>query len=215
MTDEATRDQQLREVLEELTAGRLLTDEAFDRVKNLQDAAVADAAADASGYSTRRTIPKTPGGGIVAGLIMLIFGGILGCVGGFFAYKSIRFELYGKQVEGQVIRMVHGGGKGNGSKPVVAYKVDGKPFEVEGSISSSPPTYKQGDRAIVYYTPADPSDAQIAGFVERWLFPTVFGGIGSIVSIVGLTMFLGGLLRTLFGSTPTTYDPERDRFTAE
>jgi hypothetical protein len=215
MTDEATRDQQLREVLEELTAGRLLTDEAFDRVKNLQNAAVADAAADASGYSTRRTISKTPGGGIVAGLIMLIFGGILGCVGGFMAYKSIRFELYGKQVEGQVIRMVHGGGKGKGSKPVVAYKVDGKPFEVEGSISSSPPTYKQGDRAIVYYTPADPSDAQIAGFVERWLFPTVFGGIGSIVSIVGLTMFLGGLLRTLFGSTPRTYDPERDRFTAE
>lgn len=215
MADRATRDRQLREVLEELSAGRLLTDQAFDQVKHLQDAAVADAATGTWSSSTRHTIPKTPGGGIVAGLIMLIFGGILSCVGGFLGYKSICFELYGKQVEGQVIRMVHGGGKGKGSKPVVAYKVDGKPFEVEGSISSSPPTYKQGDRAIVYYTPADPSDAQIAGFVERWLFPTVFGGIGSIVSLVGMTMFLGGLLRTLFGSTPSTYDPERERFTAE
>lgn len=215
MTDRTTRDRQLREVLEELSAGRLLTDEAFDRVKSLQDAAVADASADTWGSSTRPPTPKTPGGGIVAGLIMLLVGGILGCVGGFFASKSIRFELYGKQVEGQVIRMVHGGGKGKGSKPVVAYKVDGKPLEVEGSISSSPPAYKQGDRAIVYYNPADPSDAQIGGFVERWLFPTVFGGIGSIVSIVGMTMFLGGLLRTLFGSTPSTHDPERDRFTAD
>jgi hypothetical protein len=214
MTDEATRDQQLREVLEDLSAGRLLTGEAFDQVKKLQGAAVAEAVVDTSGSFTRRTIAKTPGGGIVAGLMMLIFGGIFGCVGGFFAFESVRFELHGKQVEGQVIRMVHGGGNGNGSRPVVAYKVDGKPFEVEGSISSSPPAYKQGDKAIVYYIPADPSDAQIAGFVERWLFPAVFGGIGSLVSIVGMTMFFGGLLRKLFGSPPSTADPGRDRFSA-
>jgi hypothetical protein len=215
MSDQATRDHQLREVLEELSAGRLLTGEAFDQVKKLQRAAVAEASADTPGLFTRRTITKTPGGGIVAGLVMLMFGGIFAGVGGFFAATSIRFELHGKQVEGQVVRMVHGGGKGKGSRPVVAYKVDGKPFEVEGSISASPPAYKPGDKAIVYYTPADPSDAQIGGFVERWLFPVIFGGIGSLVFVAGMTMFLGGLLRRLSGSPPSTADPDGERFAAE
>lgn len=210
MTDEATRDRHLREVLEELSAGRLLPDEAFDHVKKLQDAAVADA----SGLFTPRTITKQRGGGLVAGLVMLLVGGVFGCIGGFHALKSIRFELHGEQVEGQVVRMVHGGGKGKGSRPVVAYKVDGKPFEIEGSISSNPPAYKQGDRATVYYTPADPSDAQIGGFVERWLFPTVFGGLGSMVSIVGMAMFFGGLLRRRFSSPLSTADPEGTRFPA-
>jgi hypothetical protein len=213
MTDQATRDRQLREVLEELSAGRLMTGEAFTQVKKLQDAAVAEAAVESPGFATRRTIKKTPGGGIVAGLILLVIGGIFGGVGGFFGHKSIRFELQGKQVEGKVVRMIHGGGKSKGSKPVVAYQVDGKTHEIEGSISSSPPAYKQGDKATVYYNPADPSDAQIGGFVERWLFPTIFGGIGGIVFIVGLAMFFGGLLRKLFGSPLNTADLEGSRFT--
>ncbi len=193
MADESA-DDKLRSVLQELASGRLLVDEALVQVKKLRPAA-------GSQLGSSVVVKKQSKGGlIIAGLILTVIGGIFGTVGGVFGYKTWRFERMGHKVEGEVVRMQHGGGKSKGSKPVVAYVVSGKQYETVGTISSSPPAWKVGEKATVYYNPDDPTDAQISGFVERWLFPVIFGGIGGLVASVGLVLLLTGVVRKLFGS---------------
>lgn len=193
MADESA-DDKLRSVLQELASGRLLVDEALVQVTRLRPAA-------GSHLGSAVVVKKQSKGGlIIAGLILTVIGGIFGTVGGVFGYKTWRFEQMGHKVEGEVVRMQHGGGKSKGSKPVVAYVVSGKQYETVGTISSSPPAWKVGEKATVYYNPDDPTDAQISGFVERWLFPVIFGGIGGVVASVGLVLLLTGVVRKLFGS---------------
>ena len=204
MADESA-DDNLRAVLQELASGRLLVDEALVQVKKLRPVA-------SSQFGTSVVVKKQSKSGlIIVGLILTLFGGVFGSVGGVFAYKTWRFERMGHKVDGEVFRMVHDGGKNHGSKPVVAYVVNGKRFEIVGSISSSPPAWKVGEKATVYYNPDDPTDAQISGFVERWLFPVIFGGIGGVVASVGITLLLTGFIRKLFGSF-TTEALENARF---
>lgn len=193
MADE-TADDKLRAVLQELSSGRLLVDEALVQIKRLRPAP------SATFGSTVVTKKQSKGGLIIAGLILTIIGGIFATVGGVFGYKTLRFEQMGHKVEGEVVRMVHGGGKSKGSKPVVAYVVGGKRYETEGTVSSSPPAWKVGEKATVYYNPDDPTEAQISGFVERWLFPVIFGGIGGVVALVGGTLLFTGIVRKIFGA---------------
>lgn len=82
--------------------------------------------------------------------------------------------------------MVHGGGSGNHTKPVVEYVVDGRRYEITGIISSSPSAYSVRDKAVVHYIPDDPADAQVSSFVERWLFLLIFGGLGVTLGCVAL-----------------------------
>ncbi len=193
MADESA-DDKLRSVLQELASGRLLVDEALVQVKRLRPAA------DVGFASSVVRKKQSKSGLMIAGLILTLIGGIFAAVGGAFGYKTLRFEQMGHKVEGEVVRMQHGGGKSKGSKPVVAYVVSGKQYETVGTISSSPPAWKVGEKATVYYNPDDPTDAQISGFVERWLFPVIFGGIGGVVASVGLVLLLTGVVRKLFGS---------------
>ena len=204
MADDSA-DDKLRTVLQELASGRLLVDEALVQVKKLRPAA-------GSQLGSSVVVKKQSKGGlIIAGLILTVIGSIFGTVGGVFGYKTWRFERMGHKVEGEVIQMVHGGGKNKGAKPVVKYVVGGKQYEIVGTISSSPPAWKVGERPTVYYNPEDPKDAQISGFVERWLFPVIFGGIGGVVASVGLVLLLTGFVRKLFGSF-TTEALENARF---
>lgn len=189
-----TADDKLRAVLQELSSGRLLVDEALVQIKRLRPAP------SATFGSTVVTKKQSRGGLIIAGLILTIIGGIFATVGGVFGYKTLRFEQMGHKVEGEVVRMVHGGGKSKGSKPVVAYLVGGKRYETEGTVGSSPPAWKVGEKATVYYNPDDPTEAQISGFVERWLFPVIFGGIGGVVALVGGILLLTGIVRNIFGA---------------
>ncbi|MBA4018786.1 MAG: hypothetical protein C0483_16585 [Pirellula sp.] len=189
-------DDKLRAVLQELASGRLLVDEALVQVKRLQPARSAN-------FGASVTTKKSKGGLIIAGLILTLFGGIFGSVGGVFAYKTWRFEKMGHKVDGEVVSMVRDGGKNNGSKPVVKYVVAGKQYEIVGSISSSPPAWKVGEKATVYYNPDDPTDAQLSGFVERWLFPTIFGGIGGVIASVGIVLLFSGIVRKIFGAMST------------
>ncbi len=80
--------------------------------------------------------------------------------------------------------MKHSGGKG-GLFPIVEYTVDGKSFEVQG-ISSKPPAYSVGDPAMVRYRMDNPADAVINSFLQRWLLPVIFTGLGAIfVAVFG------------------------------
>lgn len=70
-----------------------------------------------------------------------------------------------------------------GSVPEVRYFVDGKPYVIHGVITTSPPAYSIGEKIPVYYPPGNPEQGVIGSFVELWLFPMIFGGIGLVFTL--------------------------------
>jgi hypothetical protein len=175
----AERDEKLRKVLNELSMGRLTVDEAYAQIDDLVDRPVV------------RSTSQAKSAGVGAGLIILLFGAVFGGVGAFMTVKSLNFSRDAGRVEGTVIRHERTGNKGN-RIPIVRYEVYGKSHELRGDVGSSSPPAVNSKVAVLYKT-ADPNEAQIDSFVQRWLFPLVFGGIGGLVLLVGLVVLIQGI----------------------
>jgi hypothetical protein len=71
--------------------------------------------------------------------------------------------------------------------PVVEFFVGDRRLEARGSIWSSPPQYRVGDRTGVYYDPADPREALLAdeSTITGNPLMLVFGALGLIFVLVG------------------------------
>jgi hypothetical protein len=109
---------------------------------------------------------------VAAGLLFLTIGA-----------SWIGYQVYWEQgttsTEGQVIRMEFGNGGNHGMQPIVEYTVAGQTHTVRG-ITSKPPAYSVGDKAPVRYRIDNPADAVIDAFLQRWLLPVIFTGMGSL-----------------------------------
>jgi hypothetical protein len=194
MPDElSTREDPLRRVLTELSMGRLTVDEAYAQIDDLSIR---------SPTPRKKSSPQSIG----AGVLILLFGAVFGGVGLFFLSKALSFSHDSAHVEGTVVRHERSGDKGN-RLPVVRYEVDGKSHELRGDIASNSPPAVNSKVSIIYKT-ADPGQAQIDSFVQRWLFPLVFGGIGGLVTLVGLAVLLRGIVSRFRPATSSS-----DRFT--
>lgn len=135
-----------------------------------------------------------------------------GCVFGIFAVLGLiflvvalafwttgsRFRSTALHTQGTVIRMVtHEDSEGgHGHIPVVQYRVDTQTYEIEGTVSSSPPAYHVGETVNILYQPQKPDAGQIDSFIEQGFLPLIFGGIGGIFFVIG---FFGGLASLVFG----------------
>ncbi|WP_114520998.1 DUF3592 domain-containing protein [Altererythrobacter sp. ZODW24] len=118
----------------------------------------------------------------------LLFAGI-----GFLASSGTR-ELAntGLRTSGTVIAMSDSRDSDGGRSyaPLVEfYDANGKRHEFSSRVSSNPPRFSRGETVPVIYDPAKPNRAMIDGFMDRYLMPLIFGGIGGIFAIIG-----GGLL---------------------
>jgi hypothetical protein len=196
MPDQPTKyDARLRSVLTELSMGRLTVDEAYAQIDDLDKP------------STRGKPQKQS---IGAGVLILLFGAIFAGVGGYFASKSLSFSHDSARTEGTVVRHERSGDKGS-RVPIIQYTVDGNTHEVRGDISSgSPPSLKS--KLNILYKTADPSQAQIDSFVQRWLFPLIFGGIGGLVTLVGLIVVVQGIVQKLRSAISPAADGAAERF---
>ena len=129
---------------------------------------------------------------LIVGLIFLVIGSVFAAVGIGVGQSNRSFASSAHETEGTVIRMVATGNRG--SSPVVRYEVDGKSFELQSSVSSSPPRYAVGDKVTVLYHADEPHKGTIRSFMDQWLFPTIFTGIGSLFVLIGLAACLAWLL---------------------
>jgi hypothetical protein len=125
--------------------------------------------------------------------------------GAFFALVGIGIGFYNasysfgtEKTQATVIRIESG-------SPVVEYDIKGKHFLFRSSISATSPTYTIGEKVNVLYRPRDPSAAHIDTFTDRWLFPSMFTGIGLISMLIGIfgPRFLNNLTGTIEGQFPT------------
>jgi len=205
----AERNAELRQLLEDVSAHRTSVDAALRQINAMQRPSRQSAAS--SLQPTVRTSYKRNSASWFGGIIMAFIGSIFFGVGILTSWPSIQLLDGSARAEGVVVRMI-GGGKG--SKPVVRFFAGGKPFEIEGKISSSPPAFRTGERVEVIYRIADPELAIINSFVERWLFPVIFGGIGLVLSLVGLGMLATRILGKLRSAFTLDTDPA-ERFSIE
>ncbi|RUS97589.1 hypothetical protein DSM106972_083260 [Dulcicalothrix desertica PCC 7102] len=58
------------------------------------------------------------------------------------------------------------------------------------SATGRPPAYTKGQQVEVLYNPQQPESATIYSWLEMWLFPIIFTGVGSVaVAIGGIPLF--------------------------
>ena len=111
---------------------------------------------------------------------------------GFAAWLEISFRQRAVETDGRIVQMIARSGTSDGRHsttwtPVFTFRLpDGKEMRVTAGYSSSPPCCRVGEVVRVRYDPADPSRAQMAGFVASWLVATILGAIGLVFTLVGL-----------------------------
>lgn len=116
--------------------------------------------------------------------IFLVIGCIILIVAGVLSYNTWKFTKTAVKTTGKVVDMIASRSSSGSSRsttytPVVIY-IDNKDNDHRyiASFSSSPPAYEIGELVDLYYDPANPSKAQLAGWGEY------LGGI--IAGILGL-----------------------------
>lgn len=121
---------------------------------------------------------------VILGVVFLIAGiGLAIFVGAYVAsdYDKI---INGERADAAVIQ-AHDNGK-----PILEFRTArGQRIRIEGKISVSPSPYRVGERIAVFFDPAEPEEALIDAFAERWFLPLLFGGFGTIFLVVGGVMF--------------------------
>ena len=139
------------------------------------------------------------------GKVLLWIGGIFApiglifaAVGGWFFLQDRELAAGGLRAEGRVLELVETRDSDGGYnyKPLVEYiDAAGARHRFTSAISSSPPAHSAGDRVDVIYSPTDPGRATIDSFVDRHLFPLVFGGLGTVFAAIGAGLILTYLRR--------------------
>ncbi len=120
----------------------------------------------------------------ILGIIFLIAGFGLAVFIGAYLVNDYDKVLNGERAEAVVLQAR------DGAKPILEFRTRrGEPIRIEGKISSSPSPYDVGERVSVFYDPADPADALIDTFIERWFVALLFGGFGTVFVAVGSTLF--------------------------
>ena len=136
----------------------------------------------------RRSILGSVG---VGGLVFLLMGLIFSCIGGgfgVFTLISMRDKLTCQGVVVGFNTQTIGNQSSLGSfktVPEVEYTVGEKVHRIHGKIATTPPGYSKGDSVLVYYPADNPENGFVGSFLELWLFMTVFGGIGVVITLAG------------------------------
>lgn len=79
--------------------------------------------------------------------------------------------------------------------PVIVFSTKkGEQIEFTSSVSSSPPSYHQGEKVKIFYESNDPYNAEINGFASLWLAPLILGILGTVFFLIGFFIFLTGYL---------------------
>ncbi len=114
----------------------------------------------------------------------LLFAGI----GGAFYLADQALEAKGGRANGTVIALNrHRDSDGDTMyQPEVEFRDrNGTQHRFVSSISSSSPGVSRGESVGVIYDPDAPGDAKIDSFMQRYFFPLMFGGIGSVFALIG------------------------------
>jgi hypothetical protein len=126
-------------------------------------------------------------------------------IGGWYGYRSYSLVAHGGVADGTVVDMeAHSGDDGTSYAPIVEYFVDGQPYHMTGSTSSSPPDYHVGQKVRIRYDRTKPTLARIDTFWELWLLPGIFIPLALVFAVIGNGVFAVRLFRRRPAATMVT-----------
>lgn len=126
-------------------------------------------------------------GFFIAAGILLFMGVIFAGVAGTIFYQDCALEKNGVQVEGTVISLAMSQDDDGSTSyaPVVRFiSQGGREFTFTGTVYSSPPAYKTGQKVTVLYPIDQPGEAKLKG--EGNLLMIIFGIVGGLEILLGL-----------------------------
>jgi hypothetical protein len=104
----------------------------------------------------------------------------------WLGYGSWSFLQAAQSAQGTVIALEWSDdNQSSGARPVVRYEVRGEPYEITGSVWSSPPAYAVGDSVRVLYPAGQARAARIESWFDFWFLPTLLGGMGLLFGGIG------------------------------
>jgi hypothetical protein len=113
----------------------------------------------------------------VLGLPMLIFGMK-------DLYQVNKFVNRGAHAEGIIVEMKKGSSILSKYHPRVRFQTkEGKTIEFSPGNGSNPPIYEVNDHVPVVYNRDYPNHAVINSFIEIWLGPVIYAGLGLLLLI--------------------------------
>ncbi|PLK22903.1 hypothetical protein C0V72_12280 [Porphyrobacter sp. TH134] len=130
-------------------------------------------------------------------ILLAVASGLFG-IAAEFARPQHRLATIGVATPGVVADVV---GRGGGRKGPVYYPLVrftdslGRSRQFVGTIGTKPSSYERGERVTVIYDPADPTDAMIDSFIDRYLATIALCLFGSVWALMGGWLLLGARQR--------------------
>lgn len=132
------------------------------------------------------------------GLIFAAFGAVFAGIGGWFLWDDWKFGSEASTSQGTIIEMVsYRDNEGDTMyRPVAEFHdANGTRYEFSSRVSSSSPAFSRGEQVSVYYDPANPGDARIDSFSQRYLLPVAFVAMGMLFVVIGGGVSISQILR--------------------
>lgn len=99
-------------------------------------------------------------------------------------YQVNKFVKSGEKTEGIIVAMKKHQGAAGKYFPLVRFQTkNGKTIDFTPGNGSNPPMYKVNDHVPVIYNSAYPNAAVINSFIEIWLGPVIYAGLGLLLLI--------------------------------
>ena len=124
-------------------------------------------------------------------------GGLFAVIGYAMLYHTLRFLRVAVRARATVVGYDPRTSTSNDNRTSTFYhaKIEfmdqlGMQHNVTMSVGTGSPSYPEGSIVDILFDPDRPERARIDSFSHLWLFPLVFGGMGTIFVVIGLVVWL-------------------------
>ena len=126
------------------------------------------------------------------GLVMIAIGLLPGGIGAFAFLRRLRFLRTAQTTSGVVNEMIlKHEVDGHSYQPKITFPTQtGETVSLTSVLMSNPPRFRVGQQVPVVYDPSNPSRAYIRSFSSLWFVSLLFGGLGSLLFILGLILMI-------------------------
>jgi hypothetical protein len=115
--------------------------------------------------------------------IFALLGTFFVALGAIFAAPSVIHLFTYERAEGRVIDYAY---SGDMAYPIVHFTTpDGRRWEFEENIGSSPPEFKLEQKVDVRFDPSNPRNAFINSIINLWIFSGIFWLVGGVFALIG------------------------------
>jgi hypothetical protein len=126
------------------------------------------------------------------GLVVIAIGLLPAGLGAVAFLRRLRFLRIAQTTSGVVNEVIFMHvADGHSYKPRITFTTQtGETVALNSVPMSNPPQFRVGQQVPVIYDPNDPYRARIRSFWSLWFVSLLFGGIGSLLFILGLLLML-------------------------